>query len=68
MQFQDRLAEEAFIEIAALLATAYQRYVVSRPVASERPDQAPASGLAMSRLSSPHEGAVDSKEKEKWLR
>ena len=30
MQFQDRLAEEAFAEVAALLATAYQRHIAIR--------------------------------------
>jgi hypothetical protein len=53
MQFQDRLAEEAFTEVAALLATAYQRYVAVPRVPSEPPNEPPKE-LDKSRPSSPH--------------
>jgi hypothetical protein len=50
MQFEDRLAEEAFVEVAALLATAYQRYIAIRRVPPERPQN----DLAKSASSSLH--------------
>lgn len=54
MQFQDRLAEEAFTEVAGLLAAAYQRYVEAGPIAPETPDEPPANELDKSCTSSPH--------------
>ena len=54
MQFQDRLAEEAFTEVAALLATAYQRYIAIRRVPAETPEGPAANDLDNSFPSSPH--------------
>ncbi len=54
MQFQDRLAEEAFAEVAALLATAYQRYTAIRRVPAEPPEDPPTNDLAKSSSSSLH--------------
>ena len=54
MQFQDRLAEEAFTEVAALLATAYQRYIATRREPAEPPENLPTNELAKSPSSSPH--------------
>jgi hypothetical protein len=54
MQFQDRLAEEAFVEVAALLATSYQRYIAIRRVSAEPPEYPPTNDLAKSPSSSPH--------------
>jgi hypothetical protein len=54
MQFQDRLAEEAFAEVAALLATAYQRYAAIRRVPAEPPEDPPTNDLAKSPSSSLH--------------
>lgn len=54
MQFQDRLAEEAFTEVAGLLAAAYQRYVATGQVAPEAPEEPPANELDKSCTSSPH--------------
>ncbi len=53
MQFQDRLAEEAFTEVATLLATAYQRYVAARCKLPEPPMAPPANELDKSCPSSP---------------
>ena len=41
MRPQDQLAEEAFTRIAALLATAYQRYAAVRRVPPESPAESP---------------------------
>ena len=54
MQFQDRLAEEAFTEVAALLAAAYQRYIETRGVPAEPGENPPTNDLAKSPSSSPH--------------
>ena len=54
MQFQDRLAEEAFAEVAALLASAYQRYIAIRHVPAEPPEIPAKDDLAKSSPSSPH--------------
>ena len=54
MQFQDRLAEEAFAEVAALLATAYQRYIATRRVSAEPPETPSTNDLAKSPSSSLH--------------
>ena len=54
MQFQDRLAEEAFAEVAALLATAYQRYTAIPPVPAQPPEDPPRNDLAKSPSSSTH--------------
>ena len=61
MQFQDRLAEEAFTEVAALLATAYQRYIAARCQLPEPPMAPRANELDKSCPSSPH--VVDNAEK-----
>lgn len=45
MQFQDRLAEEAFIEVAGLLAAAYQRYIAIGRVPAESTAEPPANEL-----------------------
>ncbi len=54
MQFQDRLAEEAFTEVAGLLAAAYQRYLAAGRAAPEIPEEPPANELDKSCTSSPH--------------
>jgi hypothetical protein len=54
MQFQDRLAEEAFTEVVALLATAYQRYLAIRRVPPESAQNPPVNDLAKSPSSSLH--------------
>jgi len=54
MQFQDRFAEEVFREVAALLATAYQRYIATRGVPAEPAENPPTNELAKSPSSSPH--------------
>ncbi|MCZ2154747.1 MAG: hypothetical protein LC114_12740 [Bryobacterales bacterium] len=54
MQFQDRLAEEAFTEVATLLGAAYQRHVATGFVAPETPEEPPANELDNSRTSSLH--------------
>jgi hypothetical protein len=54
MQFQDRLAEEAFIEVAALFATAYQRYLAMLRIPPERPVEPSANDLDKSSHSSLH--------------
>jgi len=54
MRPQDRLAEEAFNRIAALLAAAYQRYAAVRRVPPESPEESP-DLLDKSGPSSPHE-------------
>jgi hypothetical protein len=54
MKFQDRLAEEAFTEVAALLATAYQRYIAIRRVPVEAPEDPPGNELDTSSYSSLH--------------
>lgn len=54
MQFQDRLAEEAFTEVAALLATAYQRYIAARCQLPEPPKAPTTKELDKSDPSSPH--------------
>jgi len=54
MPFQDRLAEEAFTQVAGLLAAAYQRYVEARPTAPEGPEEPPANELDKSCTSSLH--------------
>ena len=54
MQFQDRLAEEAFAEVAALLATAYQRCLAIRRVPAQPPENQPPNDLAKSPSSSTH--------------
>ena len=55
MQFQDRLAEEAFIEVAALLAAAYQRHVAARCIVPALPADSPPELLDNSGGSSLHE-------------
>jgi len=54
MKFQDRLAEEAFTEVAALLAAAYQRYIAIRRVPLESSEQPPKNELDTSSSSSLH--------------
>ena len=54
MQFQDRLAEEAFADVAALLATAYQRYIAIRRVPAEPRENPSTNDLAKSPPSSLH--------------
>ena len=54
MQFQDRLAEEAFTEVAGLLAAAYQRYLDGGPRTPETPEEPPANELDKSCISSLH--------------
>jgi len=54
MRPQDRLAEDAFTRIAALLAAAYQRYLEVRRLPPEAPEESP-DLLDMSGPSSPHE-------------
>ena len=54
MQFQDQLAEEAFTEVAALLATAYQRYIVARCQLPKAPASPATKELDKSGPSSPH--------------
>jgi hypothetical protein len=54
MRPQDRLAEEAFTRIAALLAAAYQRYAAVRRVPPESPEESP-DLLDKFGTSSPHE-------------
>jgi hypothetical protein len=54
MQFQDRLAEEAFTEVAGLLAAAYQRYLAAGPIAPEAPEEPKANELDNSCTSSLH--------------
>jgi hypothetical protein len=55
MRFQDKPAEEAFTKIAALLATAYQRYSAVRRVRSDPAKDPPPNGLDKSANSSLHE-------------
>ena len=55
MQFQDRLAEEAFSDVATLLANAYQRLIAMRRVPAESPVEPAANELDMSSFSSLHE-------------
>ncbi|MCL4855369.1 MAG: hypothetical protein KJZ78_28740 [Bryobacteraceae bacterium] len=54
LQFQDRVAEEAFKEVAALLATAYQRYLATGYPPPEEPVEAAANELDNSCSSSLH--------------
>lgn len=54
MQFQDRLAEEAFTEVAAWLATAYQRHIAARCQLPKPPVAPETKELDKSGPSSPH--------------
>lgn len=54
MRFEDRIAEEAFTKIAALLAAAYQRYTAVRRVCPNAENSSP-EGLDKSPISSLHE-------------
>jgi len=54
LQFQDRVAEEAFREVAALLATAYQRYLAAGDLPVEQPAETAANELDNSCSSSLH--------------
>lgn len=54
MQFQDRLTEDAFTEVATLLAAAYQRYIAARCQLPEPPKAPPTKELDKSDPSSPH--------------
>jgi hypothetical protein len=54
MRLQDRIAEDAFSRIAALLAAAYQRFAAVRRVPPGSPEESP-DLLDKSGPSSPHE-------------
>lgn len=54
MQFQDRLTEDAFTEVATLLATAYQRYIAARCQLPKPPASPATKELDKSGPSSPH--------------
>jgi hypothetical protein len=57
MQFRDRLTEEAFGEVAALLAAAYLRYIAIGLVPVDLPEAPPRNDLDNPSPSSLHGGS-----------
>lgn len=54
MRIPDQLTDEAIVEVASLLATAYERYTKVRRVPAEGPNESPQEELDNRRGSSPH--------------